>query len=859
MAYEISITAHARVRAEFERALDAAVPAYELGQLGLFNEDIEGYIKKEVDRKLYEPKLPNAGDRERKWVERLEKLAGMSEWSGSRKAFFAAGRVKALLPKEPWNPGKYYQRTPLTIRNGKAEFEWLQTLRDINEAEKQWERKWFAELLLGGLPEEVSNFRIECLYLLRMPDGHIERRVRLVNILGESSGEINLDSKAFASPEKFRDYCLGWGNFAWSGNQTALQALHADICAEGAWKMINLVVTLGWMPLEAKPRVLPDGTDALVLDGVHFMGDCTYRNGIRLELNEGCNWISHKDEAGNDLPAEGYQVADEGRENPFFHKKPRLKPDVRITDVKLHFAAQYDPPNRVSGGTMGLPSFEKQKAETGKADKRPEGAADKEDGGSRMEDGKQKSGATKIPQERKEAILMARFFREVCCRLKAVCGEAANSIIGSVLSYAVAPEVFHKYSLFPGLMVHGSANSGKSTIMEWMMEFYGMSTQQGMTAVILRGNNSTPTGLLQLVDQYSNLPVWLDEFRAAEVGDDKKAVIHNFFNRGGQAKFSLSKLQRSVRTNALISGESTSSDAALRSRMPHIQVAKTMRAGSEEEQKENYEWFCAHRQHFRLFGLWLLEHRSEFVELFFREFNRWDEIGIDQRLKIVHGVGYAAWRAMWLMLTQQAEYYSELFTAEETRSYRQWLLDHSARAALDVVSETNINVFWTDLLPAVKAGAIPANCFKLEYEPLEGPPGAVPDAQGCFVQGAWKSYKIYIEPDSLLAALQKELVKQRGNITLKKKDMRDQLAREEYWIPGALRKRFTRGGAGGIPCWGVAVDKHPLGYIPVEDDVYLHYRANKGEGDPRKGPLFELVEWILDHETEDEDEKQGMI
>ncbi len=827
MAYEpnlglaIPIGALAHARSEFERVLDAAVPAYELGQLGLFNDDIEGFIRKEVDRKLYEPKLPNAGDRERKWVERLEKLAAMREWSGSRRAFHAAARVKALLPKEPWNPGKYYERTPLTIRNGKTEFEWLKDLRDINEAEKQWERKWFAELLLGGLPEEVSNFRIECLYLLRMPDGHIERRVRLVNILGESSGEINLDSKAFASPEKFRDYCLSWGNFAWSGNQTALQALHADICAEAAWKMINLVVTLGWLPLEAKPKPnlglagLPDGTDALVLDGVWFMGDCTYRNGVRLELNEGCNWISHKDEAGNDLPAEGYQLADDGRENPFYHKKPRLKPEVRITDVKLHFAAQFDPPNRASGGTMGLPA------------------------------------------KPTEAMLMARFFRELCCRLKNVCGEAANSIIGSVLSYAVAPEIFYKNSLFPGLMVHGSANSGKSTIMEWMMEIWGMSTQQGMTAVILRGNNSTPTGLLQLVDQYSNLPVWLDEFRAAEVGDDKKAVIHNFFNRGGQAKFSLSKLQRSVRTNALISGESTSSDAALRSRMPHIQVAKTMRAGSEEDQKENFAWFVTHRQHFRLFGLWLLEHRAEFVERFFQEFKKWDEMEMDPRLKIVHGVGYAAWRAMWMQLTVSAEYFQELFTLEEAKSFRQWLLDHSARASADVVSETNINVLWTDLLPAVMSGAIPANCFRLEWDGLEGPPGAVPDQEGCFVQGTWKSYRIYIEPDSMLAALQKELVKQRGNIALRRKDLRDQLSREEYWIQGALRKRFTRGGAGGIPCWGIAVDKHPLGYIPVPDEVYLAYRANKSAGDPRKGSLFELVDWILNHQDDEDD--QGEI
>ena len=780
MAYEIPIAARERARSEFERALDAAVPAYELGQLGFFNEDIEGFIRKEVERKLYEPALPNAGDRERKWVERLEKLASLREWSGSARAFHAATRIKTLLPKEPWHPGKYYTRAPLTFRTSKSEYEWLKDLRDIATAEKQWDRKWFAELLLGGLPEEVSNFVIECLYLLKMPDGQIERRVRLVNILGETSGEINLDSKAFASPEKFRDWCLSKGNFAWSGNQTALHELHKDICAAAAWKVINLVVTLGWHPLAAKPQ-----GESPVIDGVWFMGDCAYRNGTRLELNEGCYWITHKDEHGNDLPAEGYQLADEGRENPFFHKKPKLQPERKLTECKLKLAGEFE--------TQGLPA------------------------------------------KPTEGQMLGRFLREIYCRLKNISGDSAALIMGSMFSYAAGPEIFHEYSQFPGSWLHGSQGSGKSTIFEWMMEVWGMSLHNG---IILRGNNSTPTGLLQAADQYSNLPIWLDEFRAAEVGEDKKAVIHNFFNRGGQAKFSVSKLQRSIRTNALISGESTTSDAALRSRYPHFQVAKAMRTGTPAEQMANYEWFTTHRHYFHFLGRWLLENRQLFVDGWFRWFESLKWLSSDLRVRIVHGASYAAWMAVVEMM----EEHYQVVNAEDLDRLKNFTLNHTKQAAADVVSETNTNVFFTDLLAAVKADAIPADCFRLDWDECL-PPG-ISETDENAVQTSWKRYRIYIEPNSLIAALQKELVKQRGNVVLKRKDLRDQFSKETWWLGDNLRMRFAKGTAGGVPCWGIDVDKHPLGSMPCTDAAFNEYRRNEAAGDPRKGPLFELVDWI---------------
>ena len=449
-----------------------------------------------------------------------------------------------------------------------------------------------------------------------------------------------------------------------------------------------------------------------------------------------------------------------------------------------------------------------------------------------------------LPAKPGEGVLLGRFFRELRRRLEAICGPSANLILGSYFSYAASPEIFQKLNLFPGLFLHGSANSGKSTLAELMMEIWGMSSVSGgCQPIILRGNNSTPTGILQAADQYSGLPIWLDEFRAAEVGDDKRAVIHNLYNRGGQAKFSVSKLQRSIRTNAIISGESTSNDSALRSRYPHIQIAKAMRSGTKEEQDENYAWFVEHRKYFRFFGLWLLEQREAFVKVLFEELDQWCQQDMDPRLRTVHGIGYAAWRAVGRLLS---EHYP-VVTAEESTIFKQFLIEHANQAMTDVQNDTNTMVFFTDLLAAVKSGAIPPECFRLEWDYYEGPPGTVPDANGFFVQGRWKSYRIYLEPNLLLAELQKEMVKQRGNVSLKRNDLRDQFSKEEWWLEKKgqkLRKRFSTGNSGGIAAWGIAVDKHPMGYIRITDEEYGYYQENRAQGDPRKGALFELVEWI---------------
>ena len=261
--YELTPQQEARAVAAFESVLANAVVAYEVGQLGLFDDKDEEYIRKEGERMLYEPQLPRGGAKERRFIERLKRLTEDKEWDGCGRAHYAISQWQAVLPEEPRvlpdgrrKGGTYYTRRSVTPKTDAELFKWLRALKEIATESKNLDRAWFAQMMLDGLPEPVSNFEMECLFLLRKSDGSVDRLVRLRNVLGEVSkgtyhkGSDMLDPKAFAAPEKYREWALGRGNFAWGGNQKDLHKLQEDNAQLSAGKVINQVDSFGSLRLK---------------------------------------------------------------------------------------------------------------------------------------------------------------------------------------------------------------------------------------------------------------------------------------------------------------------------------------------------------------------------------------------------------------------------------------------------------------------------------------------------------------------------------------------------------------------------------------------------------------------------------
>jgi hypothetical protein len=88
---------------------------------------------------------------------------------------------------------------------------------------------------------QISNFTVECLSQgFTPPSALFERRVRLVNDLGEASDVIILDRDVFPTKvsglPRFREWVMARGNFLWTGSLAHVQQLREHLFDDATWK-----------------------------------------------------------------------------------------------------------------------------------------------------------------------------------------------------------------------------------------------------------------------------------------------------------------------------------------------------------------------------------------------------------------------------------------------------------------------------------------------------------------------------------------------------------------------------------------------------------------------------------------------
>lgn len=438
------------------------------------------------------------------------------------------------------------------------------------------------------------------------------------------------------------------------------------------------------------------------------------------------------------------------------------------------------------------------------------------------------------------------FLREVCERLReGVGGKDAYAAFGVVLAYGAAPELFRRFNSFPGLFIHGQTSSGKTTLSSWHMELWGFMNRESGLGI---KSNVTPAGLQIALEQYSNLPLWLDEYESdAAVPEGIKGIIHSSYNREVPSKWAADGNMRVIRTNLIVTGETTPVRAATRSRFTLVQTSAEHRIGTKVEQMENFEWLQKHRSMFFTIGRQVLLQREEYAELVGQFLTSWlkspEMKNVEERTKVVHGVAYASIMAMVSMWGTHS--------AVEMAQFKTQLIEHCITAVEAVAVQVNINQFWLDMLAAHKAGVFGdtrselGRYFTFTKTRVESAPCS-PSQLG------WYNVKLYINFNAVIPKLREALRRQGRDLPLGAQDLRDQLSMRDYWVqPDSLKQghkqRFGKGAAVSR-CWCIDLDKHELGYCHVTDEELDAAKYNEDGntrtewGDPRKGELFDLVE-----------------
>ena len=224
---EIWAALASRMREEFQRVVRNAVKPME--GLAMFGKAQE-QIRRSLERLRAVRSLPAGGDDEEVFARRLQRLA--------RKL---RGREEGRLTvKQRWYlhslaknyrdvKGGYYILKGLKESNATAWEEARQRAGDRGDAEV----KRACELVLKGVPESITDFVVDPMFVLNKGNSIRTRVLRLVSAYGVVKGPEELDSASFAQPSRLREWLHNHSNGAtWRAGERELNDLQKDLARE---------------------------------------------------------------------------------------------------------------------------------------------------------------------------------------------------------------------------------------------------------------------------------------------------------------------------------------------------------------------------------------------------------------------------------------------------------------------------------------------------------------------------------------------------------------------------------------------------------------------------------------------------
>lgn len=346
----------------------------------------------------------------------------------------------------------------------------------------------------------------------------------------------------------------------------------------------------------------------------------------------------------------------------------------------------------------------------------------------------------------------------------------AKQCLGWVTAVLFLEDVFERYGSFPFLFITGKRGSGKSTVAEWLMNFFGLENAGKMAS------ETTVVALQRYMSYYSSLPVFVDEYRNTDQVKYKTGMLRNAYNRqsaGKGTREGWGVREAKIRGTVLISGEETPEDNALMTRCIPIMLYATNRAPSSAE---NFNWLRANRMKFSWHTLNILKNKKQLMEKFFSVFEKARKYfvaeGRDERTAINYSTIAAG--------------YSVAIGVED-EDFAKWISAETARVQSEFDEEQSTEVFWEYLSAMRTKGVIDGKYWD------RGTWNGVP-AYFLYFEGAYNEFS-------------QEFRKTRGSVPFKKSAVRAYLKEE----PGFLEMRCHHAVKGHVKsCIAFEIAKAPV-------------------------------------------------
>lgn len=296
------------------------------------------------------------------------------------------------------------------------------------------------------------------------------------------------------------------------------------------------------------------------------------------------------------------------------------------------------------------------------------------------------SGRTQISEGIPYLSLRGVRIDEIKTKLSDTIGDRESSLcLGWISAVPFLEEIFDRYGCFPFLFVTGKRGSGKSTIAEWLMNFFGLENAGKMAS------DTTQVGLSRYLSYYASLPVFVDEYRNTKNVTCKNGFLRNAYNRqsaGKGIKSAFGVREAKIRGTLLISGEETPEDNALLTRCVTVLVSEKCR------KTNHFNWFMNNRTLFSNHILNILKRKNEILKSFMDVLEQgktyFTENGCDDRTATNYAIVAAGYVAAF----------------GEDLDFGQWLGEEAVRVKHEYQSENAVEVFWEELLVMKTRGMI---------------------------------------------------------------------------------------------------------------------------------------------------------
>lgn len=431
-------------------------------------------------------------------------------------------------------------------------------------------------------------------------------------------------------------------------------------------------------------------------------------------------------------------------------------------------------------------------------------------------------------------------------------------LISATVAYFGGPEIYRLRGEFPGIFITGEKGSGKTYTAKWSGALHGFSELEAG----LSFKTSSAVGAQIAMGQYANMPVWGDEFKENELRDSNViGVIHGGFNREVPSKWSADGRVRTIRTNFLVTGESTCSNAATMSRFVTTVASKERRTGSEEEQLNRLNWLQDHRKLFFTIGRAVLQQRAKFAARMIEHLATWErlpELGqTDPRGRFSYGVSYASFMALNEIIP--------IYQAKDCGLFQKWLIEKAQASTREVSERVELNLFWKAILSMLATGWFGKSpeeigrYFKVVDNKKSNPRFSARQLKDTQEDSnrALNVPILAMRPGLVFPKMNEYMRNQGGSLPPSQSDVQAQMRVNPYFVPGPKQGhqiKFGRGATNNSYCWLIDLAELPeFGLREVSDEDWIasfYQDGNPGNDmipidewvDPRKGELFAIVE-----------------